>query len=89
MKTINTGLRALTTSKERQELRAIGTICDHETHRNWKEYGLRPCTPKLRYRGRMAWMVKAGHDGRIWDVISSNNEYATLTLDGLKERKII
>ena len=68
----NTGLRALTTSKERQEIRAVGRI-----------------PVKLRYRGRMAWMVKAGHDGRIWDLLGSNNEYATLTLDGLKEMKII
>src|SRR5262245_11187640 len=43
----------------------------------------------LRYRGRMEWMVKMGHDGRIWDVLGADGEYATLTLDGLRDRGLI
>ena len=79
---IRPGLRALTTSKERQEIRAIGTR--------------KPL--KLQYIGKMEWGDKYGIDSRMWNVISPRLEgyptgplagVPTLTLDGLKQKGLI
>jgi len=81
MKTINTGLRALTTSKERAEIRAIGVKRQ----------------VRLVYKGQMKWSRKYGIDSRMWDVVLpilprydySSGGYPTFTIEGLKERKLI
>jgi hypothetical protein len=83
MKTTNIGLRALTTSKERAELRAVGRM---------------PRKPLiLRYKGQMLWSKQYGIDSRLWDVLAPvlptydyrSGGYPTLTIDGLKERGLI
>ncbi len=83
MKVRNAGLRALTTSKERAELRTIVSL---------------PRKPLiLRYRGQMIWSKQYGIDSRLWDVVApilptydySSGGYPTLTLEGLKEKGIL
>jgi hypothetical protein len=77
MKTNNEGLRALTTSKERAELRAIGAKAQIV----------------LKYKGQMIWSKQYGIDSRMWDVVAPklptydyrSGGYPTLTIEGLKQ----
>ena len=83
----NKGLRALTTSKERQEIRAV-----------LNGMGDTMKTIKLEYVGKMAWGDKYGIDSRMWNVLSPKitgyvygplTGLPTLTVDGLKKHGLI
>jgi len=83
----NKGLRALTTSRERQEIRAA---------LNGKEDTMK--NVKLQYIGKMEWGDKYGIDSRMWNVLSPALEgyptgplagKPTLTLQGLKEKGLL
>ena len=92
------GLRALTTSKERQELRAIDPA---KLEKAFFSFPKAPTINRkglvLRYKGQMLWAKQYGIDARLWDVISpvlptydySSGGYPTFTLEGLKSRGLI
>lgn len=82
MKITNAGMKALTVEVEQDEIRAVGTY-------------------RLEYlkgsKEKMAWGLKYGVDGRMWNVVSprlpgydySAGGQPTFTIEGLKERGII
>lgn len=83
MKTNNPGLRALTTSKERQELRAVG---------------VKPRLILKYHKGSERIGKPYGIDARLWDVLSprlpgyrydSDSHIPTLSVEGLKKNGLL
>lgn len=83
MRTNNPGLRALTTSKERQELRAVG---------------VKPRLILKYHKGSEKIGKAYGIDARLWDVLSpripgynydANSGPVTLSVMGMRERGLL